>query len=57
MKVRKYYHHVYTFINDADWKKYWNDIEVFKSEFGEDNIVCYTGNNYGFITFDMEVEV
>lgn len=57
MKVRKYYHHVYNLVNDIDWKKYWNDIEVFKNEFGEDNIVYYTGDNHGFITCDMEVNI
>lgn len=55
MNVRKYYHHVYNLVNDEDWKKYWSDIEVFISEFGRENIKYYTGNNYGFITFDMEV--
>lgn len=57
MKVRKYYHHVYNLVNDADWKKYWSDIEVFKSEFGEDNIVYYTADNHGFITYDVEVSI
>ncbi|WP_346879013.1 hypothetical protein [Clostridium sp. UBA7791] len=57
MKVRKYYHHVYTFINEVDWKKYWNDIEVFRSEFGEDNIVYYSGDDHGFITCDIEVNI
>ncbi|WP_346913787.1 hypothetical protein [Clostridium sp.] len=55
MKVRKYYHHVYNLVNIKDCEKYWNDIEVFINEFGRENIKYYTGNNYGFITCDMEV--